>query len=103
MQQVEELTKTFSALGDKTRFQLFRLLAEKSEICVSQLAEKLAITPACVSQHMKILTDAGLVTRVREGQRVCYAINTDSPDKKALNRLIFSKITLRQAQGKGGV
>lgn len=90
MQHYEDFAKTFSALGDKTRFRLFQLLSEKNEICVSQLAEKLHITPACVSQHMKVLAEAGLVSRVREGQRVCYAINTDSPSKKALNKLIFS-------------
>lgn len=88
----EDFAKTFSALGDKTRFSLFQLLSEKNKICVSQLAEELAITPACVSQHMKILTEAGLVNRTREGQRVCYKINTDSPSKKALNKLIFTKV-----------
>lgn len=92
MEQCEDFAKTFNALGDKTRFRLFQLLSEKDSICVSQLAEELSITPACVSQHMKILTEAGLVSRVREGQRVCYEINTDSPSKKALSEIIFSKV-----------
>lgn len=91
MQQCEDFAKTFSALGDKTRFRLFQLLSEKQQICVSQLAEELSITPACVSQHMKVLSDAGLVDRVRDGQRVCYQIITDSPSKKALSELIFNK------------
>ncbi len=91
MQSCEDFAKTFSALGDKTRFRLFQLLSEKQQICVSQLAEELSITPACVSQHMKILTEAELVSRVREGQRVCYEINTDSPSKKLLSEIIFSK------------
>lgn len=92
MLQSEDLTKTFSALGDKTRFRLFQLLSENSAICVSQLADELRITPACVSQHMKILAEASLVNRVREGQRVCYQINTDSPSRKALSELIFNKV-----------
>ena len=91
MKDCEDFAKTFSALGDKTRFRLFQLLSEKQQICVSQLAEELSITPACVSQHMKILTEAELVSRVREGQRVCYQINTDSPSKKLLSEMIFSK------------
>lgn len=90
MVNTEEFAKTFSALGDKTRFRLFQLLSEKQAICVSQLAEELSITPACVSQHMKVLSDAGLVSRLREGQRVCYEIKTDSPSKKALSDLIFN-------------
>lgn len=72
----EDLTKKFQALGDKTRFRLYQILGEQNEICVSQLAEELSITPACVSQHMKILSEAGLVTRVRAGQRVCYEVIT---------------------------
>ena len=86
---VVNLPKTFNALGDSTRFELFKLIAEQREICVSQLAQTLNISPACVSQHMKILTDAGLVTRIRTGQKVCYEISTDSPSKKVLSDLIF--------------
>ncbi len=92
MQQTEDLAKTFNALGDKTRFRLFQLVSEKKEICVSQLAAELGITPACVSQHMKILLDAKLVDRIREGQRVCYQIMTDSPSKLLLSELIFNKV-----------
>lgn len=91
MQSCEDFAKTFNALGDKTRFRLFQLLSEKQQICVSQLAEELNITPACVSQHMKVLSEAGLVDRARDGQRVCYQVNTDSPSKKALSELIFNK------------
>lgn len=91
MKQCEDFAKTFNALGDKTRFRLFQLLSEKKQICVSQLATELNITPACVSQHMKILAEADLVARIREGQRVCYQIKTDSPSKKSLSELIFSK------------
>ncbi|MCA9309341.1 winged helix-turn-helix transcriptional regulator [Candidatus Saccharibacteria bacterium] len=86
----------FSALGDKTRFKLFQLIASEPQGCVSQMAEHLKISPACVSQHMKILADAGLVTRVRHGQRVCYTISTDSPSKQLLSELIFNtKATTR--------
>ena len=92
MQQTEDLAKTFNALGDKTRFRLFQLVSEKKQICVSQLAAELSITPACVSQHMKILLDVKLVDRIREGQRVCYQIMTDSPNKKLLSEIIFNKV-----------
>jgi predicted transcriptional regulator len=90
LQQPIEFSKMFNALGDKTRFRLFQLISEKEQICVSQLASELSISVACVSQHMKILAEADLVNRVREGQRVCYEITTDSPSKKALSELIFN-------------
>lgn len=88
---VENFAQIFNSLGDKTRFRLFQLLAEQKKICVSQLAEELNITPACVSQHMKVLAEAGLVERERNGQRVCYRIASDTPTKQALSQLIFSK------------
>ena len=93
MQQCEDFAKTFSALGDKTRFRLYQLLGEKTEICVSQLARELDITPACVSQHMKILAEAGLVSRVRDGQRVCYEVAANSPSKIAIQQIIFNQIS----------
>lgn len=86
----EDYLAIFNALGDKTRFGLFKLLAEQPEWCVGQLADKLKISSACVSQHMKILSDAGLVQRVREGQRVCYKIANDSASKQTLSKMIFS-------------
>jgi len=89
--QTTDMTEAFSALGDKTRFQLYKMLSNESEFCVSQLAHELNITPACVSQHMKILAEAGLVTRVREGQRVCYKVAKESKLAATLNKLVFSE------------
>jgi len=85
------LPATFHALGDNTRFKLFELLGKKPEICVGDLAGKMGISSACVSQHMKILSDVGLVERVRDGQRVCYKISIDNSTKKTLHNLIFNK------------
>jgi ArsR family transcriptional regulator, arsenate/arsenite/antimonite-responsive transcriptional repressor len=85
------LPQTFSALGDKTRFKLFQMLAANDAICVSQLAEELNISPACVSQHMKVLAEAKLVNRVRNGQRVCYEVDFGSSQNKILGQLIFNK------------
>src|SRR5687768_664709 len=81
----------FHALGDPTRFRLFQLLVEQPEWCVGQLAESLKISSACVSQHMKILSEAKLVERVREGQRVCYKVSTDTPSNQALSQMIFNQ------------
>jgi ArsR family transcriptional regulator len=89
MNSTEDFAKLFHALGDKTRFRLFQLLGQKNEICVGQLADELNITSACVSQHMKILAEVGLVERVREGQRVCYQVSTNSKSKKVINNLVF--------------
>ncbi len=86
-----DYVEIFSALGDTTRFKLFKLLAQDEEICVGQMAEQLGITSACVSQHMKVLANAGLVDRIRMGQKVCYKVSTDLPEKKLLGKMIFNQ------------
>lgn len=85
----EDYIKIFKALGDKTRFKLFQLLTEKPELCVGQLADNLKISSACVSQHMKVLGDAGLIERVRYGQKVCYKLSSSSDSRELITKLIF--------------
>lgn len=69
------LVEIFNALGDKTRFKLLRLLKANNEICVSELAEEVGISTAGVSQQLKILEKAGLVSRQRMGQKICYQLS----------------------------
>jgi DNA-binding transcriptional ArsR family regulator len=70
----KKLTNIFSALGDKTRFMILKLLSEKEGICVSELAEKLGISTAGTSQQLKVLEQSDLIEPLRQGQRVCYKI-----------------------------
>jgi DNA-binding transcriptional ArsR family regulator len=53
--------KAFNALGDPTRRLVFERLAKKP-MPVGKLAQGLAVTRPAVSQHLKVLLDAGLVT-----------------------------------------
>lgn len=62
---------TFKALGEPTRLKIIRLLATQ-EMCVCELEEIMQISQPRISQHLKILKQAGLVTERREGQkRMC--------------------------------
>lgn len=89
MATVENQARVFAALGDKTRLNLFQSLNKQPEICVGQLAEKLNISSACVSQHMKILMEAKLVNRIRNGQKVCYQVDQTSDFNKVFKQIIF--------------
>lgn len=61
----------FKALGEPTRLKIIRLLAEQ-ELCVCELEEVMQISQPRISQHLKILKQAGLVNERREGQkRMC--------------------------------
>jgi DNA-binding transcriptional ArsR family regulator len=65
----------FKALSVPTRVRIIELLKSESPISVTELAERLGITPAAVSQHLKVLRHAGLVTRERKGYWVPYSID----------------------------
>lgn len=81
-----QLIKKFNALGDPTRFALVKLLCGNGNLCVSELAENIGISVAGVSQQLKILEQSGFINRVRNGQKICYAINTEtSENSKLLN------------------
>jgi uncharacterized protein YndB with AHSA1/START domain/DNA-binding transcriptional ArsR family regulator len=64
----DPLTKVFSALADPIRRDMVARLTE-ADATVSELAEPYDVTVQAVSKHVKVLEDAGLVTRSREAQR----------------------------------
>jgi ArsR family transcriptional regulator len=73
-QQVIKITK---ALADPTRFRILQAVATSEEICCGDLAMRFPITQATCSQHLKVLTEAGLLVRRREGQFNYYRFVRD--------------------------
>ncbi len=65
-----------SALADPTRRQVFELL-RRGPRPVGELAGELPVSRPAVSQHLKVLKDAGLVREQRDGTRRLYAPNGD--------------------------
>src|SRR6185437_11091078 len=63
----DELSRTFAALADPTRRAILARLA-KGEATVNELAEPFPMTVQAVSRHIKVLEQAGLVTRGRSAQ-----------------------------------
>ena len=66
----------FSALGDPTRREIFERLARRPRP-VGELAEELPVSRPAVSQHLKVLRDAGLVVDTKDGSRRLYRVNPD--------------------------
>jgi DNA-binding transcriptional ArsR family regulator len=64
----ENLDSAFSALADPTRRAILARLA-KGEATVNELAEPFEITQPAISQHLKVLEDAGLIVRRVDGTR----------------------------------
>jgi DNA-binding transcriptional ArsR family regulator len=66
----------FDALGDPTRRAIFERLA-RGPTAVGQLARELPVSRPAVSQHLRVLKRAGLVSDQREGSRRLYEIDLD--------------------------
>jgi DNA-binding transcriptional ArsR family regulator len=61
----------FAALGDPTRREIFARIAERPR-AVGELARELPVSRPAVSQHLRVLKDAGLVIDRAEGNRRIY-------------------------------
>ena len=70
------LARTLKALADPARLRLLSLIAagEDGEACVCDLVEPVGLSQPTVSHHLKVLTDAGLVTREKRGVWAHYSI-----------------------------
>lgn len=98
MNEIEELAEIFKALSDPTRLMIVKLLGECSpnecggSLCVKSLAKKVGVTQSAVSQHLRVLRQAGLIQGERNGSFVHYSIDQE--------RLEQFKDQLRETLGK---
>jgi DNA-binding transcriptional ArsR family regulator len=70
----KQALNALTALGDPTRRAIFERLAEKP-LPVGELSQGLPVTRSAVSQHLKILKEAGLVKDISEGTRRIYQLD----------------------------
>lgn len=85
----EELAKLGKAIGHPARVQILRLLSRKEARVCSQIVDELPLAQSTVSEHLRILKDAGLVRSSQEGTRIGYCINYGTLRKlKALVAII---------------
>jgi DNA-binding transcriptional ArsR family regulator len=79
--------EALTALGDPTRRAVFEHLADGPR-AVGEIAEALPVSRPAVSQHLKVLKDAGLVRATPQGTRRLYAVD---PDGLAQVRAYFDR------------
>jgi DNA-binding transcriptional ArsR family regulator len=70
----EKQARIFRVLSVGTRVRMIELLKGRS-LCVNALARALGITPAAVSQHLRVLRDADIVIADKQGYFVHYCVN----------------------------
>ena len=73
---MEAYENGFAALGDPTRRAVFELLRDGPR-AVGELARELPVSRPAVSQHLRVLKEAGLVTERRDGTRRLYRIDPE--------------------------
>ncbi len=78
----EELATLSKALGHPARVKILRLLLRKNACVCGDIVDELPLAQSTVSQHLKVLKEAGLIRGDVDGPRVCYCV-----EPQALRRL----------------
>ena len=74
----ESLALTCKALSHPARLEILQVLAHRGTCICGEIVDVMPLSQATVSQHLKILRNAGLITGEIDGQRSCYCINTQT-------------------------
>jgi ArsR family transcriptional regulator, arsenate/arsenite/antimonite-responsive transcriptional repressor len=72
-----ELALLAKALGHPARVRILRLLLSRDACYCGQIVDEIPLAQATVSQHLKVLKDAGLVSGEIEGLRTCYCASRE--------------------------
>jgi ArsR family transcriptional regulator, arsenate/arsenite/antimonite-responsive transcriptional repressor len=74
--EAEQLAVMFRVLGEASRLQLLSLIASQptGAACVCELIEPLGLSQPTVSHHLKVLYDAGFLTKERRGTWIYYQV-----------------------------
>jgi DNA-binding transcriptional ArsR family regulator len=71
------LARMLKALGNPVRFQIMQVLAEKQTCITGEIVEFTNLAQSTVSQHLKVLREAGLIIGEIEGPATCYCLNPE--------------------------
>lgn len=82
-EDAEQLAHAMKALADPTRLRLLSIVAasEGAEACVCDLIEPVGLSQPTVSHHLKVLTEAGFLTRTKRGTWAYYALVPGALDR----------------------
>jgi ArsR family transcriptional regulator len=74
----DELAKLAKAMGHPARVRIVRMLSRKEARVCSQIVDELPLAQSTVSEHLRILKEAGLITSNQEKPRTGYCINYET-------------------------
>ena len=73
----QRLAKMLKALGNPVRFQIVEFLAENQMCMTNEIVSNTPLAQSTVSQHLKVLKDAGLIRGEIEGPATCYCLDPE--------------------------
>jgi ArsR family transcriptional regulator len=74
----ERLATLAKALGHPARVAIIRLLMRRDACVCGEIVDELPLAQSTVSQHLKVLKDAGLIRGEVDGPRVCYCVEPNA-------------------------
>ncbi len=84
----EDLAELFKVLSEPNRCKMFRAIAKHKRLAVGDAAKILGISMPLASQHLKLLLQGDLLTKVKEGQTVYYSLNKKNPVVQSILKAI---------------
>lgn len=73
----DRLAAMAKALGHPARVRILQLLLKRDSCCCGEIVDELPLAQATVSQHLKVLKDAGLIRGTIDGPRICYCADRE--------------------------
>lgn len=81
---MDKVVKIFKALGDDTRLKILMILC-RNKVCAKGIAKHLEISEAAVSQHIKVLKEAGIIV----GEKIGYYVHYNLQEPMLLEAVKF--------------
>ena len=77
--EIQQAVKGLAALAQESRLNVFRLLVEAGAegLSAGEISERLEISPATMSFHLKELSSTGLIAPIRQGRSLIYSLQPD--------------------------
>src|ERR1700689_3116331 len=71
----------FAALADDTRREIVRLVAKNGELTSTEISQNFKMSPPAISQHLKVLKEAQVLTMKKDAQKRIYSLNGSGTDE----------------------
>ncbi len=73
--KLEKIAKLLLVAGDASRLKILCIIFKHKSACVSEIAKELRVSVACVSHHLQVLHDEGILSSSRDGKYIYYSLS----------------------------